>query len=171
MLSPAYSDGNATARATFLTPHQPFGYLLVGGVTTRTDKTTGQLLFSWTDPFKNQIWGLIITAMVVATAIFFALEAHVNEVDFGAVYNGPLHRFSDGLYHAFANFCCAGGFTAHTPAGQVFVTAYSFSILLFQCAYTANLAGASPAPPRAYNVIPLSRCHPIPARWGSPQTL
>jgi hypothetical protein len=101
---------------------------------------TLSVLFAWTNPFSFEIWLLVAFSLVFGALVMYVFEGNERYEDYGAHDLALPLRLCRGCYKAFCNFACIGGFTPNTPASQTFNVAFSFSMLLLQATYTANLA-------------------------------
>ena len=90
--------------------------------------------FSW------EIWITVVSALVFGGIAMYFFEGSDEGEDYGPAELHPVLRIGRGCYKAFLNFSSVGGYSPNTPAGQMFNITFSFSMLLLQAAYTANLA-------------------------------
>ena len=90
--------------------------------------------FSW------EIWITVVSALVFGGIAMYFFEGADESEDYGPSEMHPVLRMGRGTYKAFLNFSSVGGYSPNTPAGQMFNITFSFSMLLLQAAYTANLA-------------------------------
>lgn len=118
------------------------GYVIVTNTPSLKPKAVHEILFAWTDPFLPSIWGVTMATLVFSTAVMYVLEGGWNEEDFGPLNDMLLYRLGRGLFKCMSTFAGVSSFSPVTPAGQTFSVFFSFSMLLIQSAYTANLAGA-----------------------------
>ena len=94
---------------------------------------------SFSRPFHGHLW-LVFILFSVATALVYVLIEAPHQ-DMGLEEGAPLHhKLWQSLYTALLQFNGAGGFEPQTTPGKLLLAGYSFFILLFVAAYTANLA-------------------------------
>lgn len=132
--------GDRSLIADFLLPNEQMGLSVVTPSASPVEYPALKLLFAWTQPFSWTIWLTIVLALLGSACVMFVFEADDTTEDFGDSDLGMGLRISQGFYRAFINFTASGSFSPTTPAGQAFNAAFTFSMMLFQATYTANLA-------------------------------
>jgi hypothetical protein len=140
LLTSTVLRGERLAYADFLVSNEQFGLSVVTKVGVSKDYPVVDMLFAWASPFSWQIWVTVLFSLLFGSVAMFYFEGDDKLMDFGSPSLPLALRLCRGWYKAFLNFTSVGGFEATTPAGQVFNVAFSFSMLLLQAAYTANLA-------------------------------
>lgn len=147
IMSAVKVDPARTTIMNFVSPHQPFAFTVVAPQPVLPDTTIVQVLFSWTDPFQPELWALSFGALVTAGLVMYLLEGSENEDDFLGLGDSVPLRMVQAAIQGVNSFSGAGGFTPITWAGKAFNAMFSFSMVLLQAAYTANLAAYFTRPP------------------------
>jgi len=100
------------------------------------EKKTKFKFFSWLDPFRSEVWILILVTIVGSGLTYCALEKIDVKTDRGELQNKPIET----IFLAGLAFTTQFDFNPRTHPARLFTFSLSFWAMLMSATYTANLA-------------------------------
>ena len=116
------------------------GTLIVEKIVQVSEPPLSATLFSWLNPFDNDVWIVIGAMFLVSAAVFWLLEH--DQVGGDIEGQDEWTQIMISLYLTVATFTGAGGimYAPKSLAGRLFALSWSMWCLLTVTAYTASLA-------------------------------